>query len=47
MSFASSLALNRAGRALAGPMSVIAPLLAALELEIGRAGVPLEDNGLS
>ena len=47
MSFASSWALNRAGRALAGPISAVAPLLAALESEIGLAGVPPEDIGLS
>ena len=47
MSFASSCALNRAGRTLAGPISVVAPLLTALESEMGRAGAPPEDIGLS
>jgi hypothetical protein len=40
MSFASSWALNRAGRALAGPRSGGAPLLVALEPEMGRMDVP-------
>ena len=46
MSFASSCALNRVGRALAGPISGV-PLLAALESDMGRAGAPPEDIGWS
>ena len=48
INFASSCALNLAGRALAGPRSGAAgPLLAALEPERGRAGVPDDDRGRS
>lgn len=48
MSFASSWALSRVGRALAGPRSAaIVPLLAMLGSEIGRAGVPPVETGLS
>jgi len=48
INFASSCALSLAGRALAGPRSVIAgALLAALESERGRAAIPLDDTGRS
>lgn len=47
MSFASSCALNREGRDLAGPVSVMAGVLALLEPEIGLPCVPPEDIGLS
>lgn len=49
MSFASSCALNRAGRALAGPRSGGMPLLATLESEIGLDDfdAPLDDKGRS
>jgi hypothetical protein len=47
MSFASSWALNRVGRALADPISGAAPWLAALEPEMGLVDVPLEEIGLS
>ena len=39
MSFASSCALSRTGRALAGPRSGTGPLLAALESEMGLDGL--------
>lgn len=48
INFASSCALNLAGRALAGPRSgATGPLLAALESERGRAAVPLDEIGRS
>ena len=48
ISFASSCALNLAGRALAGPRSTTAgALLSLLISEIGRPDVPPEDMGLS
>lgn len=47
MSFASSFALSRAGRALAGPVSVMAGLLVELDPEIGLACAPPDDIGLS
>ena len=47
MSFASSCALNRAGRALAGPRSGGAPLLVALEPEMSRVDVPPPEIGRS
>lgn len=47
MSLASSFALNRAGRDLAGPVSVIAGLLELLEPEIGLPCAPPEDIGRS
>lgn len=47
MSFASSCALNRAGRALAGPRSGGAPLLVALASEMGRMEVPPPEIGRS
>jgi hypothetical protein len=47
MSFASSFALSRAGRALAAPVSVMAGLLVLLEPEIGLPCTPPEDIGRS
>jgi hypothetical protein len=47
MSFASSFALSRAGRALAGPASVMGGLLVELEPEIGLAWAAPDDMGLS
>jgi hypothetical protein len=47
MSFASSFALSRAGRDLAGPESVIIGLLLLLEPEIGLPCAPPEDVGRS
>jgi hypothetical protein len=41
MSFASSCALKRVGRALAGPISVIGGLLVELDPEIGLVDAPL------
>lgn len=47
ISFASSCALSRVGRALAGPRSGGGPLLETLDPDIGLADVPPEDIGLS
>ena len=47
MSFASSFALSRAGRDLAGPVSVMVGLLVLLDPEIGLPCVPPEDIGRS
>jgi hypothetical protein len=47
MSLASSFALKRAGRDLAGPVSVMAGLLELLEPEIGLPCAPPEDIGRS
>jgi len=47
ISFASSCALSLVGRALAGPRSGAAPLLATLEPDMGLVARPLEDTGLS
>jgi hypothetical protein len=47
ISFASSCALSRAGRALAGPTSGAAAVLATLEPDMGLVDAPLDDIGRS